>query len=49
VAVTFVVDTWTGARAAALRAALRMSNESFAEHLGTRQWSDRLAQLAAAA
>src|SRR6266508_906185 len=29
-----VVDVWTGRRASALRAALRMSNESFAGHLG---------------
>lgn len=29
-----VVDTWTGRRASALRAALRMTNDSFAEHLG---------------
>jgi hypothetical protein len=30
-----VIDEWSGARAAALRASLRMTNESFAEHLGT--------------
>jgi hypothetical protein len=30
-----VVDVWTGERAAALRAALRLTNESFAAHLGT--------------
>lgn len=29
-----VVDRWTGQRAAALRAALRMTNEAFADHLG---------------
>lgn len=29
-----VVDRWTGRRAAALRAALRLTNEAFAEHLG---------------
>jgi len=29
-----VVDVWTGGRASALRAALRMTNESFAAHLG---------------
>ena len=29
-----VVATWTGARADALRRALRMTNESYAEHLG---------------
>src|ERR1700691_3490375 len=30
-----VVDIWTGRRANALRAALRMTNEAFAEKLGT--------------
>ena len=30
-----VVDIWTGQRANALRAALRMTNEAFAEKLGT--------------
>lgn len=30
-----VVESWTGAHASALRAALRLTNESFAEHLGT--------------
>ncbi|MGL5826643.1 MAG: hypothetical protein ACRCYU_17805 [Nocardioides sp.] len=30
-----VVESWTGAHAAALRAALRLTNEGFAEHLGT--------------
>ncbi len=30
-----VVDIWTGHRANALRVALRMTNESFAQHLGT--------------
>ena len=29
-----VVDRWTGRRAATLRAALRLTNEAFAEHLG---------------
>ena len=29
-----VVASWTGSRANALRRALRMTNESFAEHLG---------------
>ncbi|MCX4863482.1 MULTISPECIES: NUDIX hydrolase [unclassified Streptomyces] len=29
-----VVDTWTGRTACALQAALRMTNEGFAEHLG---------------
>ena len=29
-----VVATWTGARADVLRRALRMTNESYAEHLG---------------
>ena len=29
-----VVTTWTGARADALRSSLRMTNESYAEHLG---------------
>jgi 8-oxo-dGTP diphosphatase len=29
-----VVSSWTGARADALRRALRMTNEVFAEHLG---------------
>lgn len=29
-----VIDTWTGAHAAILRAALRMTNERFAERLG---------------
>ncbi|MGW7350984.1 NUDIX domain-containing protein [Streptomyces sp. NPDC054784] len=29
-----VIDTWTGRHAAALQAALRMTNESFAAHLG---------------
>ena len=29
-----VVSSWTGARADALRWALRMTNEAFAEHLG---------------
>lgn len=29
-----VIDTWTGSRAAALQAAMRMSNEGFASHLG---------------
>ena len=29
-----VVASWTGSRADALRQALRMSNETFAEHLG---------------
>ena len=30
-----VVDVWTGAHAQALRTALRMTNEGFAERLGT--------------
>jgi hypothetical protein len=30
-----VVDIWTGQRASALRIALRMTNEAFAQHLGT--------------
>ena len=30
-----VVDIWTGQQANALRAALRMTNEAFAQHLGT--------------
>lgn len=29
-----VIDTWTGQHATALQAALRMTNEAFAEHLG---------------
>lgn len=29
-----VVDTWTGRRACLLQAAMRMTNEAFAEHLG---------------
>ena len=29
-----IITTWTGGRADALRQALRMTNESFAEHLG---------------
>jgi DNA-binding transcriptional regulator YiaG len=32
---TSVVDSWTGARAAALRAALRLTNEALADRLGT--------------
>jgi hypothetical protein len=41
-----VVDVWTGRTANALRIALRMTNESFAEHLGTAvrtvaKWKER--------
>ena len=31
---TEIITSWTGAEADALRQALRMSNEAFAEHLG---------------
>jgi transcriptional regulator with XRE-family HTH domain len=42
-----VVASWTGERADALRRALRMTNESFAEHLGVAvrtvaYWRDRV-------
>jgi DNA-binding transcriptional regulator YiaG len=30
-----VVDVWTGRRASALRTALRLTNETFADQLGT--------------
>jgi 8-oxo-dGTP diphosphatase len=47
-----VIASWTGAHADALRQAMHMSNESFAEYLGVavrtvaywRKWPDRIPQ-----